>query len=209
MTVPAVDIVAELGPVGCGDGQRPGGVVGSCYHVYPHHEGEALDAARYVTVWNTCLRREAYYEPLCRQWSFRMREIVCIGMRAEVTQFLARTRAAVEALLRAVDLPVTWEAATDPFFRPARHPRYLAQRLQPTKHEARFDTGLAIASVDLHEDHFGAAFGITRGDRPAVSGVAFGIERWLYALTRRHGPDPAGWPAVAAAARLASREVLP
>jgi hypothetical protein len=34
--------------------------------------------------------------------------------------------------------------------------------------------------------------------------VAFGLERWLYALTDRHGPDPAGWPDVAAAAEHAA-----
>lgn len=173
----------------------------ACYHVYPHHRGERLDAARYVTLCATCFRRESRYEPLRRQWSFRMREVVCLGTRAEVTRFLARTRAAVDALLGELELPVTWEVATDPFFRPAANPRYLAQRLRPTKHEALFDGDLAIASVNLHEDHFGAAFGISRGDRPAVTGcVAFGVERWLYAITSSHGSDPAGWPDVPAAA---------
>src|SRR5205807_9266638 len=106
---------------------------------------------------------------------------------------------------RELDLPVDWATATDPFFRPARNPRYLAQRLQPTKHEAVFEGDLAIASVNLHEDHFGAAFDIRRDGRAAVSGcVAFGVERWLYALTRRHGSDPANWPDTAAAARTAA-----
>lgn len=188
----------------------------ACYHVYLHHRGERLDAARYLMIANTCFRREAYYEPLRRQWSFRMREIVCLGSRDEVTAFLARTRELVGALLSALDLPVRWEVATDPFFQPARNAKYLAQRLQPTKHEAVFGGDLAIASVNLHEDHFGRAFEISRAAPtgpagpdgptaaagPAVSGcVAFGLERWLYALTRRHGPDPAGWPDVAAAAR--------
>ncbi len=133
-----------------------------------------------------------------------MREIVCIGSRAEVVDFLTRTRDAVDALCRALELPVDWAVATDPFFQPTRNAKYLAQRVQPTKHEALFGGDLAIASVNLHEDHFGEAFGIRRAGRPAVTGcVAFGIERWLYALTDRHGPDPAGWPDVAAAAEHA------
>jgi seryl-tRNA synthetase len=180
----------------------------ACYHVYPHHRGSSLAAPRYLTTRNTCFRREAFHEPLRRQWSFRMRELVCLGTREEVAGFLARTAQLVDALCREVELPVSWAAATDPFFQPAKNPKYLAQRLQPTKHEAIFGD-LAIGSTNLHEDHFGAAFDITRDGRPAVSGcVAFGIERWVYALTRRHGADPAGWPDMAAAAARAVRAAL-
>ncbi|GAB1646554.1 hypothetical protein [Krasilnikovia sp. MM14-A1259] len=175
----------------------------ACYHLYPHHRGERLVAPAYLTTVNTCFRREKYYRPLRRQWSFRMRELVCLGGRAEVVAFLKRGRDAVDALCRELDLPIRWEVATDPFFRPAQNPRWLAQRLRPTKHEATFGD-LAIASVNLHEDTFGAAFDITRDGVPASSGcVAFGLERWAYALTRRHGADPANWPDVAAAARVA------
>jgi hypothetical protein len=177
----------------------------ACYHLYVHHRGEELASPRYLTTRNTCFRREAYYEPLRRQWSFSMREIVCLGTRSEVSGFLAQAREAVSLLLGELDLPVSWDVATDPFFQPAKNPKYVAQRLQPTKHEARFEGDLAIASVNLHEDHFGAAFGITRADRPAVSGcMAFGVERWVYAITRRYGPDPARWPDLAAAGRRAS-----
>jgi hypothetical protein len=197
----------------------------ACYHVYLHHQGAELVRARYLTTVNTCFRREAYYRPLRRQWSFRMREIVCLGTRAEVTAFLERARLGLDALLAELDLPVRWDVATDPFFQPARNPAYLAQRLHPTKHEALYGTGdgsddshgshgrddrdgdqLAIASVNLHEDHFGAAFAITREGRPAASGcLAFGLERWLYALVHRHGTDPAGWPDVVAAAGRAAQ----
>ncbi|WP_290062219.1 hypothetical protein [Amycolatopsis solani] len=173
----------------------------ACYHVYVHHRGEALSGPRYVTTRNTCFRRETHYEPLRRQWAFRMREIVCLGDRREVTGFLRAATDLVTALFRELALPVGWAAATDPFFRPTRSPKYLAQRLSPTKHEAAY-RDLAIASVNLHEDTFGDAYEITRHGRPATTGcVAFGLERWLYALTDRYGPAPAGWPDVVAAAR--------
>ncbi|MGH8791329.1 MAG: aminoacyl--tRNA ligase-related protein [Stackebrandtia sp.] len=182
----------------------------ACYHLYLHHQGEALDGPLRLTTRNTCFRREAHYEPLRRQWSFQMREIVCLGARDEVIDFLATTRRAVDVLLSELDLPVAWEVATDPFFQPTKNPKYLAQRLQPTKHEAVFGGDLAVASVNLHEDHFGAAYGITRAGRPAVSGcVAFGVERWLHAVADRHGPDPAGWPDVEAAARRAAAVISP
>ena len=61
------------------------------------------------------------------------------------------------------------------------------------------------ATANLHHDHFGAAFGITRDGAPASSAcLAFGLERWLFALTDRHGPDPAAWPDVTAAAAAAA-----
>jgi hypothetical protein len=173
----------------------------ACYHAYVQLRGARLAAPRVLTFRNTCFRREEFYEPLRRQWSFRMREIVCLGTREEVVEFLAATRASVAALLSALDLAVSWDTATDPFFQPLRNPAYLAQRLQPSKHEAVFGDDLAIASVNLHEDHFGAAFDIGRDDRPASSGcVAFGVERWLYAITARYGADPSAWPDVRAAA---------
>ena len=174
----------------------------ACYHVYAHHEDEQIVAApRFVTTRNTCFRREAAYQPLRRQWGFSMREVVCLGDRDEVVAFLEEARELVSALCRALELSVGWDTATDPFFRPSTNPRYLMQRIEPVKHEARTDDGLAIASVNLHHDHFGTLFGIRRADRPAVTGcLAFGIERWIYALVDRHGPDPRRWPDVATTA---------
>lgn len=173
----------------------------ACYHVYSGHQGEQLPAARYLTTRNTCFRREPRYEPLRRQWSFSMREIVCLGTPAEAASFLDHARAAVDQFAALLDLPLDWSPATDPFFRPRSSPGYLLQRIQPTKHEATYGRSLALGSANLHHDHFGAAFDITRNGAPATSAcIAFGIERWLFALTHRHGPDPAGWPDVPAAA---------
>ncbi|MGH9226673.1 MAG: aminoacyl--tRNA ligase-related protein, partial [Acidimicrobiales bacterium] len=94
---------------------------------------------------------------------------------------------------------VTWQAATDPFFRPAANPRYVMQVVDPTKHELVFAGSggdLALASVNLHHDHFGRAFDIRMGTAPAHTGcLAFGLERWLAAIIRHHGPDPSAWPA--------------
>ena len=177
-------------------------VPAACYHVYAHHEGEALAATVFVTTSNTCFRREEAYEPLRRQWSFTMREVVCLGAHDTVVSFLDEARAAVRRLCEAVGVDVGWETATDPFFRPSTNPKYLMQRIEPVKHEARTRDGLAIASVNLHHDHFGSLFDITHDGRPAVTGcLAFGVERWLSALLSAHGPDAASWPDVVAAAR--------
>lgn len=169
----------------------------ACYHFYVAFQGETLAAARHVTTRATCFRREEYYRPLERQWSFSMREIVCIGTMDEVKAFLARREAAVEALWRRIDLPVAWQVATDPFFNPSKNPKYLAQKLDPVKREMVFQDRLAIGSSNFHRNYFGETFAIRRAGEEAFSGcIAFGIERWIHAILTRFGSDPGGWPAL-------------
>lgn len=178
----------------------------ACYHLYANHEGERLERPLYLTTSNTCFRNESHYEPLRRQWSFTMREIVCLGTATEAARFLESSRGVLDLLLGEVGLDVSWAIATDPFFRPLENPRYLMQRVQPLKHEAVYGGDLAIGSANLHYDHFGAAFAISRDERPAHSAcIAFGIERWLFALTDRHGADPGPWPDPVRAAEQAVR----
>ncbi|MDF9810941.1 hypothetical protein [Streptomyces sp. SPB162] len=173
----------------------------ACYHLYNAHQGEALDGPLYLTTRNTCFRQETHHVPLRRLSSFTMREIVCLGTTAETVDFLDHARSAVDLFFGLIDLDVQWLAATDPFFRPQGNPRHLLQRVQPVKHEATYGGDLAIASVNRHHDHFGAGFGLSRDGRPADSCcVAFGLERWLFALTDRHGLDPASWPCLEDAA---------
>lgn len=173
----------------------------ACYHVYAAHEGEEFTSARYFTTVATCFRREAAFEALIRQWAFRMRELVCVGTPAEVRQFLANARELADRLCRELALPIAWEPATDSFFRPLSNPKFLLQRVAPTKEEAVFGSRVAIASVNLHHDHIGSAFGISRIGQAAHTGcLAFGLERWLYALSSQYGDDPAGWPSVSDAA---------
>jgi seryl-tRNA synthetase len=167
----------------------------ACYHVYIHLQGTALDGPRHFTTRCTCFRREAYYAPLRRQWSFGMREIVCLGTSDEVKAFLDRHRARVGAFFDKLGLDIAWTAATDPFFNPSGNPKLLAQMLDPVKTEMVFEGELAIGSVNFHRNFFGETFGITRDGKAAFSGcVAFGLERWIYAWLRRFGTDAAGWP---------------
>ncbi|MEV6315606.1 hypothetical protein [Streptomyces sp. NPDC051776] len=167
----------------------------ACYHLFSSHQDERLAAPLHLTTRNTCFRQETAYVPLRRQWSFSMREIVCIGSAQESAAFLEKAATVLSAFLSAMELPAEFLPATDPFFRPLQNPKFLMQRLQPTKHEATYGGDLAIASLNLHHDHFGTAFGIVRDGRPAHTAcLAFGVERWLYAITDRHGADPSSWP---------------
>jgi len=168
----------------------------ACYHFYIQLQGTQLDGPRYLTTKAFCFRREKHYAPLERQSAFEMRELVCIGGEADVVRFLGQMRETVEKFVTAIDLPLRWDKATDPFFRPMQNPKYVAQRLTPLKTEMVFDSHLAIGSVNLHRSYFGEAFGITTPDgEAAYSGcVAFGLDRWVFAFAKRFGPNEAAWP---------------
>jgi seryl-tRNA synthetase len=172
----------------------------ACYHLYVHHKGQRFDGPRYFTTRNTCFRRESHYLPLERQWSFTMREIVCMGTGPEARAFLDEAEAAVDVLVGRLGLPVDWSVATDPFFRASANPSYLMQQVDPTKRELLFEGRLAIGSVNLHHDHFGRAYGIVRetgqdAEPVHTACVAFGIERWLAAFVRHFGAEE-HWPAL-------------
>jgi hypothetical protein len=176
----------------------------ACYHVYVDLAGQDLSAFRTVTTRATCFRRESYYAPLERQWSFGMREVVGLGSAEEVKAFLARGRVRVDYLVEALGLTIAWTAATDPFFDASRNPKFLAQKLDPVKTEMVHDGRLAIGSINFHRNFFGDTFEIRHGGEPAFSGcIAFGLERWIRAILDVHGPEPEAWPDIERAAKEA------
>lgn len=182
----------------------------ACYHVYVSMQGRVLRSPVFVTTCAACFRREREYLPLQRQWSFSMREIVCIGSAYEVKAFLKAARARVDNFLSEIHLPIAWQNATDPFFNPAKNPRYLMQKLDPVKTEMVFANRLAIGSVNFHRNYFGEAFRITRKGEDAYSGcIAFGLERWMYAFLHHFGTSEADWPLPAPALdRIATGSLL-
>jgi seryl-tRNA synthetase len=166
----------------------------ACYHFYPLFAGRTLSAPTYLTTRTSCHRRETHYVPLRRQWCFGMREIVCIGTAAEAKAFVERAKREVAIMLKAVGCEATPTVATDPFFRPERNPLAIMQKLDPVKTEFVFGGDLAVASVNLHHDHFGGTFGIARDGKPAHTAcLAFGVERWIHMMCAVHGSDPANW----------------
>jgi seryl-tRNA synthetase len=161
----------------------------ACYHIYIAKQGSKFDKPQYFTTKNTCFRKEIEYHPLQRQWSFSMREIVCIGTAQEVQDYLKSFQTMLTEYFKEIGLPVTFENATDPFFKPSQSPKALMQKLDPVKNEMIFDKRLAIGSLNFHRSYFGETFHIER-EGPLSSGcVAFGVERWLYAFLTTFGTD--------------------
>lgn len=167
----------------------------ACYAVYIALAGTDLRAvSRLVTVRSTCFRSEQFFEPLVRQPSFSMRELIHLGNAGSVKLFLEEARERVLALAAGWGLTPSIEVAADPFFDPARSPKYLHSTLFPSKHEL-INCSLALASFNNHRNFFGEAFHIAAGGEPIHTAcVAFGIERWISAILREHGPDPSCWP---------------
>lgn len=190
-----------------------------CYHAYAALAGRTFQAPRLLTTQGSCWRHEgSRFVPLERGWAFTMREIICIGSRAEAERFRARGMAAATQLARALDLPYEVVVASDPFFAPTARGKALLQQIKGLKHELSLGLGgehtVAAASFNQHETFFGTAFDLRLPDgSPASTAcVAFGLERWLLAALVHHGVDPAAWPPALRApeqrARLAPSEVL-
>ncbi|MEV4443562.1 hypothetical protein AB0K09_32140, partial [Streptomyces sp. NPDC049577] len=174
----------------------------TCYGAYLYYENRPVAPDTIVTLVNRCFRNEERYERLRRLLSFQMREIVAIGSFEHTQDVIARFTERIEKFAAALDLPLAKVAATDPFFE-RDGGRALLQRLSPVKYEFQAD-GLAIASVNTHRNFFGERCGITiepTGEHAYTSCVAFGLERWLAALSDRFEGDlPKALAAVEAAA---------
>jgi hypothetical protein len=187
----ATSSTLELGACPCADVLTPA----ACYHVYIGMSGRQLNAPAWITTVNTCFRREDYYRPLERQWSFSMREIICLGDGETVAAFAAGARRQLSDFLARIGLPVAWQTATDPFFDPKANAKYVMQKIDPVKTELVFGDQLAIGSINLHRQFFGSSFGISLAGAPIHSAcVAFGLERWLKAFVTTFGHEAAKWP---------------
>lgn len=200
----SVPVIGALGtapppPIGSEDLAPPqhAFATAACYGIYPRLQDRTLPGRLLVTLVADCCRREEHYLAGRRQHAFRMREIVCLGSAAEVSDFLGLWSRRLQDLAAAAGLPCDFAAAGDPFFQPA-DPRRLVQKLQPNKHELRWRGELAIASVNSHRNFFGGSFAIRDpAGAPVFSGcVAFGLDRWLHACRESFGPGSGGWPAV-------------
>jgi hypothetical protein len=173
----------------------------ACFNVYLHLRGQSLDAPFLVTTGANCFRREDHYDGLRRLLGFYMREIVCVGERDAVLDHLATSKARLRAFAEALGLPVAIVPSSDPFFDPAGTRGVMAQ-LFPVKEEVVFGDDLAIASLNHHRNFFGERCDIrTAGGEHAHSGcVAFGLERWISALSTHFGEPPEQLAARVAAA---------
>ncbi len=167
----------------------------ACYHFYIHFQDSVQDKPIYVTTLANCYRKEEYYLPLERLWNFSMREIVCIGTGEEVKEFIAFYTKKVTEIFSELKLNINWDVATDPFFDPTNSPKFIMQTIDPVKYEMIYNGSLSIGSTNYHRTYFGDTFNINRDGTSASTGcIAFGMERWLFAILNHYGNDKNNWP---------------
>jgi seryl-tRNA synthetase len=171
----------------------------ACYPVYPALAGTLPTGGRLVDVMSYCFRHEPSDDP-GRMQMFRMREHVRLAEPETVVTWREMWRVRVESLTATLGLEARCVVASDPFF--GRGGKLLAvnQRDQRLKLEivapvASDEHPTAIISLNYHQDHFGAAFGIQTADAAVAhtACVGFGLERIALALYRRHGFERARW----------------
>lgn len=167
----------------------------SCYHFYHRFKNQNLDQSMYLTTKCTCHRREEFYAPLQRQWNFTMREVVCFADQQGIEQFIETAQQFISSFIVELGLNASWQQATDPFFDPSKDSKAISQIVEPVKQELCLENGLAIASTNNHRSFFSDCYNISLNGKPARSAcVAFGLERWLFALLSQHGSNFEHWP---------------
>jgi len=172
----------------------------SCHSVYPSLAGVLPEGGRSLQVSSWCFRHEPS-RALTRMQAFRMIEYVYVGDASNATAFRDRWLDRGRDALVDMGLDVEVVTANDPFF--GRGGRLLArsQREESLKFEivTSFDENqppVAIASSNLHQDHFGRTFGISTASGEVAQSTCFGwgVDRIVLALFHHHGTDPTQWP---------------
>ncbi|WP_405677534.1 hypothetical protein OG292_23955 [Streptomyces sp. NBC_01511] len=173
-----------------------------CLHLFAGLADSTLPEPFVATARGACGRYEAGAAGAStRLWSFSMRELVYVGDREGAERFRDTMLVRLSELARSLALPCRIESATDPFFTSDRSDMTGFQEKFEVKYELRgrlADDGSAVAvsSLNCHDQHFGAAFGIRLPDgSPAHSVcVGFGLDRWAQWLYGWLGDDPESWP---------------
>jgi len=173
-----------------------------CYHCYEGMEGWRVEPpGRCITAILGCHRYEgANHRSLSRLRAFTMREVVFIGTPRFVIESRAKGEQLIVQWARDWDLACTFETANDMFFTQDYAVKASFQRLHQAKKELRLqlpfeNQSLSVFSSNFHAATFGKAFDIAVNERPATTGcLAWGYERWVYAIFSQFGFDTKQWP---------------
>jgi seryl-tRNA synthetase len=172
-----------------------------CYHCYEGMEGWQLTTPRCITAVLSCHRYEgANHATLTRLRAFTMREVVFIGQPKYVIECRAKAEEMIVQWARDWELTCSFETANDMFFTKDYSVKASFQRQQQAKKELLLripseKKSISVFSSNFHAMSFGKAFDISIGGRPATTGcIAWGLERWVYAVFSQFGFDAQNWP---------------
>lgn len=174
----------------------------ACYPLYPTiaKRGALPVTGGLYDLQSYCFRHEPSKEPT-RQQMFRMREYVCMGTEAHVTEFRQTWMDRGVEMLKSLGLDVEIDIANDPFFGRAGRMMANNQRDQNLKFELLIPVNsaankTACMSFNYHQDAFGLKWGLNLADGSVAhtACVGFGLERIALALFAHHGLDTKLWP---------------
>jgi seryl-tRNA synthetase len=174
----------------------------ACYPLYPTiaNRGALPMSGGLYDLQSYCFRHEPSKEPT-RQQMFRMREYVCMGTEAHVTDFRQLWMDRGVEMLKSLGLDVEIDIANDPFFGRAGRMMANNQRDQNLKFELLIPVNsaankTACMSFNYHQDAFGTKWGLNLADGSVAhtACVGFGLERIALALFAHHGLDTKVWP---------------
>ncbi len=177
-----------------------------CLHAYEHlknrnfpahHDGEFIYASGKAFRFES--GNHSDYE---RLFEFSMHELIYIGPDLKTNQVATAIRMVMSSILEQLDLAGDLVIANDMFISDNAaidQSRIFSQLSTQSKIELRASYGtdflkkMAIASLNVHANHFTKALDITEGDerdKPASSlCFGIGIERLAYAMASQHGTD--------------------
>lgn len=174
-----------------------------CYHYYHRLADTTLKGdAVSVTASSACFRYESKAQRSLRRLSeFNMREIVVVGTPQEIETRHQQLYQALLRLFKLFHLAGRIQTASDPFFLDS----YVQQRIYQVSFDLKYEAQaflpqdgdhIAIASLNLHQDHFGKLFNIRLPNGEAANSccLGFGLDRWCFAVFSQHGLQEERWP---------------
>ncbi len=198
----ALERVKEAGPLG--DIARLSSYALSpavCFHCYEELSGRRLSEPEVLTARGACFRHEAPWRlGKHRLNEFSMREIVLFGDADYVETAREAYMDKVWNAFESLGLAGKMETASDPFYFSEDAAKSQHQLMANMKFELIAAAGgeaFSIASFNYMGDTLCRPFDVCDpGGKPLHSGcIAFGIDRWVYALLRAHGTEYERWPA--------------
>ncbi len=162
----------------------------ACFGIYLSISNATIEKTQYIVTEANCFRNESHYNDLERLWAFTMKEIVCIGSATDAQRHVSDYKTELLKLCRLVNLEIDVQVALDPFFNKESSQAQM-QKVFPVKEEFVFGGSIAISSVNYHRDFFGNRCEIILNEQGCchTSCVAFGVERWMYALIKQYDRD--------------------
>jgi seryl-tRNA synthetase len=158
----------------------------ACVNIYPLLSLAGVRHNSLVTARTRVFRNEGTCaNGVTRLWDFTVREIVAVGDSEFVSRITTTLADQACAIAKRISPKARVIDAEDPFY-PTKQNTMKAriQKANRLKRELTVNIGnedVALASFNLHNDHFSRAFNIGHAGITVTACAGFGLERWVAA----------------------------